>query len=162
MSGEHIVHVYGAVPDVDVTPPETGVAGVSVEVVGVGELAVVYSVLDAAEYGEEVWREHAEDPRWLSAFAGQHHAVLEALLARTDVLPFRLPTLYKDVEAMTAALRGEAAALRRRLEGVAHHVEWGAQVFRAGALLCRAGPPSEPVGRPRREVGVVVPGVCGE
>lgn len=128
-----VLHAYGVVPaSATVALPKTGVAGSPVELVEVEDLAALVSRLDAARYGEDTWREHAEDPQWLAAFATEHQAVLGAVAATCDVLPFRIPGMYDDEARLLAVLETDRELLSRGLEAVRGHVEWGVQIFLTG------------------------------
>lgn len=125
-----VLHAYGVVPaDSDVRLPVSGVDGARVETLPAGELLALVSPLDAARYGEEVWRAHAEDPEWLAGFALEHQEVLSAVATTTDVLPFRIPGMYADRDALVATVAAEREVLLSSLETVRGHVEWGVKVF---------------------------------
>ena len=125
-----VVHVYGVVPAGAVVHlPTPGIGGTSVRAVPVGEFTALVSMLDGRRFGVAVWREQAEDPEWLAPVAAQHHEVLAAVAADSDVVPFRLPALYADEERMRAALEADAPGLLRAMDRVHGQVEWGVQVF---------------------------------
>jgi hypothetical protein len=130
-----VVHAYGVVPAGAAetgdpgTLPGVGIGGTSVRLLRLGSLSVVVGDLDAARFGEAAWREHGEDPAWLEPVARGHHEVLQAVAARTDVLPLRLPGIYADDDALTHALGRAEQRLLERLGFVAGHDEWGVQVF---------------------------------
>ena len=128
-----VLHAYGVVPASSrVELPSSGIDGARVEVTEASGLAALVSRLDGARYGEEVWRAHAEDPDWLAAFAIQHQEVLGAVATTCDVLPFRIPGMYDDESRLLGVLQAEQDLLRRGLEAVSGHVEWGVQVFLTG------------------------------
>jgi hypothetical protein len=125
-----VLHVYGVVPAASqLELPDSGIDGASVDVAEASGLVALVSRLDAARYGEEVWREHAEDPEWLAGFATQHQDVLGSVATTCDVLPFRIPGMYDDEARLLGVLEAEQDLLRRGLEAVGGHVEWGVQVF---------------------------------
>ena len=136
-----VVHAYGVVPlgAVPVTDLP-GVRGAPVVLVEGRRVAALASELPVEELGEQVWREHAEDPQWLGEVAREHHAVLQALVEEIDVLPLRLPALWSTRAALVEALDSQPAwesALRR----IAGHVEWGLQAYAVPA-------PDQPAERP--------------
>ncbi len=137
-----VLHAYGVVPAGQVEPPRRGIDGRPVELVESGGLAALVSRLDAARFGEQVWREHAEDPDWLTSFAVQHQEVLGAVARRGDVLPFRIPGMYDDEARLRDVLEAERDLLSRGLETLSGHVEWGVQVFLTGPS--RSEPPAQP------------------
>lgn len=125
-----VLHAYGVMRAGDPAQlPDHGIGGAPVALVVVDEVAAVVGALPEGEYGEAVWRAHAEDPEWLGVVAAEHNAVLEALIDQTDVLPLRLPGLYRHREALEAELRANARPLGDAFAGVAGHVEWGVKVF---------------------------------
>lgn len=134
MAEGHVVHAYGVAPAVVLDVPEhkvvppTGIAGTPVRLLALGELAVVVGDLPEKDFGEAAWREHAEDPDWLEPVARGHHEVLQAVAAATDVLPLRLPGIYRDDAELQGLLGGQEEPLTRRLQFVAGHDEWGVHV----------------------------------
>ncbi len=139
-----VLHAYGVIPlGVPTALPEAGIDGSRVELLESGNLAALVSRLDASRYGEDTWREHAEDPDWLAAFATEHQAVLGAVASTCDVLPFRIPGMYDEESRLLAVLQTERELLTRGLEAVRDHVEWGVQVFLTGQQEM------EPAPRPR-------------
>jgi Gas vesicle synthesis protein GvpL/GvpF len=142
--GATVLHAYGVVPaSTRVELPASGIDGARVEVAEASGLAALVSRLDGARYGEEVWREHAEDPDWLAAFATQHQGVLGSVAISCDVLPFRIPGMYDDEARLLGVLEAEQDLLRRGLEAVGGHVEWGVQIFLTDL------PDQEPAEQPR-------------
>lgn len=124
-----VVHAYGLVPvDASLSLPP-GIDGAAVTPVPVGGFAALTSELSAEDYGPDMWRAHAEDPRWLEHVASQHHAVLQAVAEQTDVLPLRLPGIHHDVAALQRVLTEQQATLERALGRVRGHVELGAKVY---------------------------------
>lgn len=124
-----VVHAYGLVADAPSLSLPEGVDGALVTLLRLGEVSVLVSELSAKDYGPEVWRAHAEDPKWLEHVARQHHAVLQAMVEQTDVLPLRLPGIHSDIATLEDVLRDQEAPLARALDTVRGHVELGAKVF---------------------------------
>lgn len=134
---ETVVHAYGVVPAGQVLSLPEGIDGSAVTEVRVGNVVALASELSTQSYGPDVWRAHAEDPRWLEQVASQHHAVLQAVVGQADVLPLRLPGIHHDVSTLEQVLREQAADLEHALGRVRGHVELGAKVF----LVEQAGKP---------------------
>jgi hypothetical protein len=138
------VHAYGVVrADLDTDReqlPDSGIGGTPVRLLPMRTIAVVVGDLDAGDFGEAAWQQHAEDPAWLEPVARGHHQVLQALAATSDVLPLRLPGIYRDDDGLTEALASEEDRLLERLLFVAGHREWGVQVF--GGAMAEPGTPA--------------------
>lgn len=124
-----VVHAYGIVPTGSSAPALTGLGGAAVDIMPLGDVAVLISRLSQAEYGNEVWEAHAEDPQWLGQVAAAHHQVLQSMIESTDVLPLRLPTIQPDETALERALTEILAQLSASLDRVRGHIELGAKAF---------------------------------
>ena len=128
-----------------------GVAGAPLTLVRAGPVAAVVGAVPGEEFSEPALKARLEDLDWLEATARAHHHVVDALAARTTVLPLRLATVYRD-EARVEEMLGDRAevftALLDRLEG---HVEWGVKVY--AEPLCAAAPPPGPGGGSADEPG---------
>ena len=123
-------YVYGVLP---VGPPPAGLAegpdGASVHLVEAHGLAAAVSELPTDRYGEEEFRSHAEDPVWLQELASAHHRVLASIADHGDVVPLRMPTLYRSREGVVELLETQADVLRQALESIAGCVEWGVKLY---------------------------------
>jgi hypothetical protein len=129
-AGGTVLHVYGLLDGgVEPSLPPAGIGGAPVALVTVGPVAAVVSELDDVRFGAQEWRAHADDPEWLGRVAGEHNAVLQALVAEVDVLPLRLPSLHRDRAELEEVLRSDAAGFEAALAEVRGHVEWGAKIF---------------------------------
>ncbi|MFF0223808.1 GvpL/GvpF family gas vesicle protein [Streptomyces sp. NPDC004629] len=110
----------------------TGVLGVADAPVGLvrsGRVAAVVSAVPRDEFSEAALKDALEDMRWLEATARAHHQVIEALAARTTVLPLRLATVYLDENRVREILHEREAAFDALLGRLADHVEWGVKVY---------------------------------
>ncbi|MEU1402862.1 GvpL/GvpF family gas vesicle protein [Streptomyces sp. NPDC005728] len=93
------------------------------------QLALVASHVPALDFQEEVLKQHLEDLDWLEVVARAHHGVIEAVAARTTVLPLRLATVYLDDGRARDMLESRRAMFAGRLAGLAGHVEWGVKIY---------------------------------
>lgn len=130
----HVVHAYGVISSdaVDTVErdalPQRGIAGSPVRVLPLSGIAVIVGDLAADRFGEKAWRDHAEDPAWLEPVARGHHEVLQTVAATVDVLPLRLPGIYRDDDELTRLLAADEESLLERLHVVSGHQEWGVHV----------------------------------
>ena len=125
-----VIHAYGIVRGSDAVPvPDAGISGAGVALLDAGPIAAVFSRLSASTYGEAAWHTHGEDPRWLADVAMQHQRVLAQIVEDTDVLPLRLPAMYRDEEQLHAVLVEHQALFQAALDAIHDHVEWGVQLF---------------------------------
>lgn len=138
-----VVHAYGVVPGgTPVAVPDTGIGAAGVALLDAGPVAAVFSRLPASDFGEAAWREHAEDPKWLAEVATQHQDVLGQLIEDTDVLPLRLPAMYRDEVHLHQMLESESTLFQAALGAIHDHVEWGVQLLLTGEP--EAAAPSRP------------------
>lgn len=127
-----VLHTYGVVASPDAPLPAAGIAGTPVGALDLGEVAAVVGWLPADRYGPEQWETHGQDPAWLEPVAREHHQVLQALCddpAVADVVPLRLPGIYRDLDAVRTRLLAQTADLRRALEDICGHAEWGVKII---------------------------------
>ena len=137
-----LIHAYGIVPaGASVDLPATGIGGSDVALLDAGTISAVFSILSEEMYGDAEWRRHADDPRWLTAVATEHQGVLSAVVQTTDVLPLRLPGMYRDEMHLHDMLTTEEPLLRAVLEALHDHVEWAVHLYFTGRT-------EQPPGRP--------------
>lgn len=120
----------------------TGVEpGSAVEAVVEDDLAALASRVPLPEYGDEQLRLHLEHIEWLERTARAHEAVQRSVMARADLVPVRLCTLYRDRAAVRRVLRENAGLFADNLALVQGCSEWGVKVF---VELERQARPSAP------------------
>ncbi|WMX43734.1 GvpL/GvpF family gas vesicle protein [Streptomyces roseicoloratus] len=110
-------------------PGVTGVASGAVRVVGAGALAAAVGSVPRSDFSEAALKVRLEDLDWLERVARAHHGVVEALAARTTVLPLRLATVYVDDDRVRDVLRRGEETFTRMLDRLTGHVEWGVKVY---------------------------------
>ena len=128
-----VVHAYGIVrTDAVFDLPPTGIGGAGVALLDAPPVSAVFSILPENFYGEASWRAHAEDPGWLAGVATEHQNVLSALVRDTDVLPLRLPAMYRDEVHLHDFLTAEGTLLDAVLESLHDHLEWSVHLYLVG------------------------------
>lgn len=138
-----VLHAYGVVASPDAPLPAVGIAGTPVGALDLGQVAAVVGWLPGDRYGPEQWEAHGQDPKWLEPLAREHHQVLQALCddpAVADVVPLRLPGIYRDLDTARTTLLSQTAELRRALEDIRGHAEWGVKVLLAHPARTRPEP----------------------
>ncbi|MFF3749340.1 GvpL/GvpF family gas vesicle protein [Streptomyces sp. NPDC002018] len=118
-----------------------GVAGAPVRLVRARGLAVAVSPVPERDFGESALKARLEDLDWLESVARAHHSVVEAIFARTTVLPLRLATLHLDDDRVRDMLDRRSEEFAGLLDRLADGVEWGVKVY--------AVPPPAPRPAPR-------------
>ncbi|MFB8170296.1 GvpL/GvpF family gas vesicle protein [Kitasatospora purpeofusca] len=109
-----------------------GVVGAPVRLVApspAAELVAVASPVPEDDFREAALHTHLEDIEWLEALARAHHGVIEALTARTTVLPLRLATVYLDEDRVRSMLHDRYALFLRRLQDLDGTVELGIKLY---------------------------------
>jgi hypothetical protein len=128
-----VIHAYGIVPgDAPCDLPDVGIGGAGVALLDAGPVAGVFSILPDSSYGASAWADHAEDAAWLTKVATEHHRVLADLVRDTDVLPLRLPAMYRDEAHLHDVLSAEAALFRAALDTLHDHLEWSVHLYLVG------------------------------
>ncbi|MET9515718.1 GvpL/GvpF family gas vesicle protein [Streptomyces sp. NPDC002994] len=93
------------------------------------DLAAVVSSVPASDFEEAPLAAHLEDIDWLEAVARAHHRVVDAVAARTTVLPLRLATIYRDDDRVLSMMGADRLAFEHRLAQLAGRVEWGVKIY---------------------------------
>ncbi|MGW9117853.1 GvpL/GvpF family gas vesicle protein [Streptomyces sp. NPDC055663] len=132
-----LTYTYAVARDADGTLTEalselSGVSDAPVHLVRAREgpdVVVAVSPVPERDFQEAALQVHLEDLDWLESVARSHHHVIEALAARTTVLPLRLATVYLDDERVRVMLRSRHEAFDHRLTDLAAQVEWGIKLY---------------------------------
>jgi hypothetical protein len=128
-----VIHAYGIIrADAASALPDTGIGEAGVALLDAGPIAGVFSILPGTAYGEAAWTEHAEDAAWLTRVATEHQRVLGDIARDTDVLPLRLPAMYRDEVHLHQMLEAEAPLFHAVLESLRGHLEWSVHLFLVG------------------------------
>ena len=127
------LYVYGIVRAGDdlgglETATEGVGAGAPIELMSDGELAAIVGEVPLADFGQEVVMERIRDPAWLEEKVRAHEAVLEAVLPRAPLVPFRFGTVFTDEEQVRRMLR-EHDQLRTTLDELEGTFELGVKGF---------------------------------
>ena len=111
-------------------PPMTGIDGHSplnrIDEKGIVALA---SQVPLAEFGEEALRRNVEDLGWLEEKVRLHEAIVEAALAKGQLLPMKFGTIFLEQERIREVIRKNALVLRAALEELGDKEEWGVKGF---------------------------------
>ncbi|MER6997129.1 GvpL/GvpF family gas vesicle protein [Streptomyces sp. NPDC000410] len=94
-----------------------------------GSLVLVVSAVPSRDFQEDALKQHLEDLEWLESVARAHHGVVEAVAARTTVLPLRLATVYLDDDRARSVLDTRRVTFTERLAHLSAHVEWGVKIY---------------------------------
>jgi Gas vesicle synthesis protein GvpL/GvpF len=119
-----------------------GVDGAEVRLVRYRDLVAVVSPVPLAEFDEAALRAKLERLPWLEVTARAHHAVVQAVAARSVTLPLRLATVYRGDERVTEVLRQGHWRFRAALDLLAGRVELGVKVYADPQATAPATPPA--------------------
>jgi Gas vesicle synthesis protein GvpL/GvpF len=140
---ETLLWAYGVVPAAAAPPDVPGIAGRPVERLNHDGLAALVTAVPAERFTGAALQERLEDLDELEALARGHEAVLDAVLAAGDLVPFRMCTIYRSPDTVRHMLATEAERLKRALDRLRGKAEWGVKAFvRAPAAAQAAGRPS--------------------
>jgi gas vesicle protein GvpL/GvpF len=133
-------YLYGVVP-AGVEVPAGPAVDPEHEVVTIesGAVAGVASQVSLDEFDETGLPERLGDAEWLERKIRAHEQVLEAVLARTAVVPCRFCTVYRDEDDLKAFLARHANELAEALDRFAGRVELGVKAFVAAQPASAAG-----------------------
>jgi hypothetical protein len=135
-------YVYGVVPGELILGdksdwPSVGQAG-DVELVREGALAAVASPVAPSEFDQPNLDSRVQEADWLEEKIRAHEQVLELVLGRSAVVPFRFCTVYRSREALRAFLAEHRSELEATLERIRGKVERGVKAFADRSRLAQA------------------------
>jgi len=133
-------YLYGVVPAGGEAPAGPAVDPEhEVVTLEAGAVAGVASQVSLGEFDERELPERLGDAEWLEQKIRAHEQVLEAVLARTAVVPCRFCTVYRDEDHLKAFLAGHANELAEALDRFTGRVELGVKAFAASRTTSAAG-----------------------
>jgi hypothetical protein len=89
-----------------------------------GNLAAIFTPVDASAFSQEVIDQRAGDLEWLGAIGYRHQAVMADLMKQTAIVPLRAFTLFSSEEAVRGYLTEHAELLDKTLTRLDGKQEW--------------------------------------
>ncbi|OIJ87688.1 GvpL/GvpF family gas vesicle protein [Streptomyces monashensis] len=129
MAGLRYVYAVCRPFDTPLQSQLTGVAGAPPGLLRHRGLVAVVSTVPQADFGEEAFQAHLEDPVWLAATVRAHRGVIAALATVTTPLPLRLGTVCEDDSVVRTLLETHEDSFERVLDRLEGRVEWGVKVY---------------------------------
>jgi hypothetical protein len=130
MATAEVFWAYGVIAGPWSPPqPVVGVDDRPVEGFSRGGVTVLANGVDADAFAAEVLQHRLEDLDTLAELARAHDRVLQIALGLTDVVPFRICTLYASREALEQMLRERESHFVSTLARLRDMTEWGVKAF---------------------------------
>ncbi len=111
----------------------------------VQDVAAIFSRVPLEEFTGLAGEACLQDPAWLVPRACRHEQVVEAVMARSAVLPVRFGAVFSSPRALQEYLNGRCEQIAHFLDSMADKQEWAVKGFlnmdRAGQQLAAADPP---------------------
>jgi len=92
-------------------------------------LVAIFRPVSLAEFQGELAEQRLQDPAWVVPRACQHERVVEAVMARSPVLPVRFGAVFSSRDALERWLAERHLEISGFLDFVADKEEWGAKAF---------------------------------
>ena len=112
------IYVYGVVAG---APEELveGLTGMDAEagvtLIHSGKVSALCTRVPLAEFGEEALQRNLIRLDWLEVTAVRHETVLDQLIGRAELIPFRLCTVFADASRVAAMLEAQRDVFRAAL-----------------------------------------------
>lgn len=129
-SSQKALYIFGLISEKDL-PVQASFKGVPVEILATyANIGAVGAKVSLAEFGEEVVNENVKKVEWISAVATGHYAVCDSLFKfSSHFLPFRLCTVFKDEESLSARLHSQQTGFTAEFERLSGKAEFGFKVW---------------------------------
>jgi len=94
-----------------------------------GGTAAIFSPISLDEFQGELAEQRFQDPAWVVPRACHHERVIQAVMARSPVLPARFGAVFSSRDALAQFLAERHQAISGFLDFVGDKEEWGAKAF---------------------------------
>ena len=125
---EQLVYLYCiAHPE----PELTGIPSLGDNLYSIGHdgLYAVVSNVEQWEFGEEALKRNIADFQWVKTQATLHEKTIEHIMTSSDVIPFKLGTLFNTNDSLTAMLDRYGKELKTLLRKLEDKEEWGVKIY---------------------------------
>lgn len=130
--GETFLYAYGVIEasqQIDLSPLVSITGSRDLRLHRVGRTAAIVGPVGAAEFGSAALKRNLEDFEWLESRARAHESVLSEVLERTDVIPFRFLTIFRDDSSIEGMLAERQHRFTSTLETLKGKVEMGVKLY---------------------------------
>jgi len=123
------------------------------------DLCAVVSNVPELEFNEKALHQNVNDLEWLKLKVMLHEGVIESVMKRQTVVPFKFATLFRHQDNLTTCLEQNYEHLKTTLLNLKGREEWGVKVYcdRRKLHASLAGV-DDPLIQLDREIAVAMPG----
>lgn len=93
------------------------------------ELYAIVSKVSDDEFSEENLKKNLADLEWVKRKASIHEKIIEEVMKRTCVVPFKFATLFKTEFNLKAMLSEQSEVIRENLKSLKDKEEWGVKIY---------------------------------
>ena len=131
-----VIYLYGITESKPTTISELAGVDPSVEVMAVrcGELYAWASAVPEQDFGSSL-AANMENLDWLAETSVAHQRVVAAIAGRTEILPARLGTVFRNQISLCKHVSRRARTLKRDFARIKGADEWGVKVFEIDSRL---------------------------
>jgi hypothetical protein len=136
LDSEALIYLYGIVPsDAPEAPEElVGMEGGPVQLVRIGQLGAIVSLVPAEQYSDEALNARLDDLAWVGERGITHEQVLDWYAGRVPLIPLSLFSLHRDAERLRTRVIDDEDGFVRLLERLTGRREWGIKLWRRSAM----------------------------
>ncbi|MGP4061218.1 GvpL/GvpF family gas vesicle protein [Halobacillus sp. H74] len=137
---EELYYLYGVALKEEVQPAllseMTGIDGEhELHVWEYGKCAAIVSVVEEAEYGEEVLEQKTQQMDWVQDKAFLHHEILMKLKDQATLVPMKFCTIFQHTSNLEAKIRPYESEWVKLLEELSGKEEWNVKIYNNPVLL---------------------------
>jgi hypothetical protein len=154
------IYLYGFVP-ADASAPLniTGIAGGTVQLLDVGAVKAVTSLVPADVYDPAQLEPRMQDLTWVAEQGVAHEVVVAWFVDNAQILPAALFTMYSSTDALTEAVAERAELLSSELQRLRNKREWDVKIsFNEKEVAQHAGMLSPRIAEVEKEIAAASPG----
>lgn len=154
------VYLYGFVPaDASAPPSVTGIADRPVQLVDVGPVRAVTSLVPAEIYDPARIDQRLQDLNWVAEQGVAHEVVVAWFVDHAEILPAALFTMYSSTHALRDAVAERTELLSSELARLKNKREWDVKIsFNEKDVAQHAGALSQRIAAVDKEIAAASPG----
>ncbi|MBU2540723.1 MAG: GvpL/GvpF family gas vesicle protein [Candidatus Omnitrophica bacterium] len=92
-------------------------------------LYAIISKVKEREFSEENLKKNLADLEWIKAKASIHEKIIEGVMTKSSVIPFKFATLFNTMDNLKIMLDEHAEKLSTNLKNLADKEEWGVKIY---------------------------------
>jgi len=94
-----------------------------------GNFTIITKCVSDCEFSEENLKRNISDIQWLETHAREHIEIINRIMKRTTVIPFKFGTIFETEESLKKFIADYSQSLTENFEHIAGKEEWAVKMY---------------------------------